>query len=96
MLWLGPPAYLLPRRTADGSWNALDSVWVTLGKGAPAGKATHTLVCWFALSVPLCSFPTQGNFLYCACCLLFIAIWHAELILAKHTVAAMLRMVIMP
>jgi len=42
LLWLGSPAYLLPRRTADGSWNALDSVWVTLGKGAPAGKATHT------------------------------------------------------
>lgn len=28
---------LLACRTADGSWNVLDSVWVTLAKGAPAG-----------------------------------------------------------
>lgn len=28
---------VLSYKTADGSWNVLDSVWVTLAKGAPAG-----------------------------------------------------------
>jgi hypothetical protein len=30
-------ALLLLCRTADGSWNVMDSVYVTIAKGAPAG-----------------------------------------------------------
>jgi hypothetical protein len=34
-----------PRRTEDSSWDVLDSVFVTIAKGAPAGEARMVVHC---------------------------------------------------
>jgi sugar lactone lactonase YvrE len=64
LLWFTLLLVTTPCRTSDETWDAMDSVFVTLAKGAPAGmlcayyphnRSTHALMTgmWFANGVVL-------------------------------------------